>query len=129
MSRRDKKFNDIGELKQRIIIQEYTTGKGPTGGKSSIAWNDILTIWSKPIDKPGQLNIVMAGRPITTDKKIFVCRYSSGIRERNQQRLGIVYPHTGNYRKRYYVKTIFPLENHNDFMAIVCHTHNAENVI
>jgi hypothetical protein len=130
MSKKGKFFKQIGEMKKRILIQEYSETKGRTGGVSSVAWTTICEIWSTPpIDKPGQLNIVIAGRPITTDRKIFASRFKPGLLERNQQKLGVVYPATGNYRKRYYVKTISSIENEEDFMAILCHTHNAENVI
>lgn len=116
-------------MDEPILIQSYSPVKGTTGGTKSIAWTTEETRWAKPIDKPGKLQIVFSGRPINTDSKLFVTRYKEDLAKSERHNLAVVFPATGTHRKRYYVKTISPVDNGRDFMVIECSTHNAENMV
>lgn len=129
MDKRAKFLKDIGNMDEKILIQSYSPVKGAAGGTKAIAWTTEETCWAKPIDKPGKLQIVMSGRPINTDQKLFISRYKKEYVNQERHNLAVVFPATGTYRKRYYIKTISPVDNGKDFMVIECSTHNAENVI
>jgi SPP1 family predicted phage head-tail adaptor len=42
----------IGELRERITIQSFSTTSQPGGGKTK-AWTDVITVWAKVIPANG----------------------------------------------------------------------------
>ena len=49
---------DIGELDQRITIEQRSVARGATFGEEDVTWSTLATVWAKVID---QVNIKKGG--------------------------------------------------------------------